>query len=588
MTKETRQNLVDAAAGRIPCDLAVINARIVNVFTKEILDGSFFIKDSYIVDVDYSGNSICHALQTLDAKGQFACPGFIDTHLHIESSMLTPQNFVRAVLPFGTTTLVTDPHELANVLGVEGVRYVVESSKDLPINYYVLVPSCVPSVEHKENAGASFYAAEIEQLLKEPRVIGIGEIMDYMGVIQNASRMVDIIDAGAQKEVFLQGHIPSGRGNDLSAYLCGGPVSCHESWVGDEALEKLRKGMWVDARESSLIKNVKTIVDALPDKKNPPVNLSFCTDDKEADDILAIGHMNDVVRTAIKAGMPPAAAVSCATLHAALEVGLKYHGALAPSYFADFFLTSDLDQMIPSQVFYHGKEVASNGVLTAPIINHSHPVEQKNTITVGNLSEDQFKIHTKKEGSALVNIMDFENEFSLIAHRKQDTLPIEAGVITLKNHPQYNFVAVVNRYPNNDNIALGLVEKFHITEGAVAASVGHDCHNITVVYTDPADALLAIEHLKKIGGGCAAFKNKQLMGELPLPIAGLISPLPATELAQKIHSYNSILTKDFGIKHSSPVLRSFFIALAVIPYIKMTDMGLIDVITQEFIPTVEE
>ncbi|MGL5722666.1 MAG: adenine deaminase [Brevinema sp.] len=588
MTKEIRQNLVDAALGCTPCDLAVINARIVNVFTKEILKGSFFIKDSYIVDVDYEGNSTCHAVKTIDAKEQYACPGFIDTHLHIESSMLTPQNFVRAVLPFGTTTLVTDPHELANVLGVEGVRYVVESSENLPINYYVLVPSCVPSVEHKENAGAAFYAAEIDLLLKEKRVLGIGEIMDYMGVIQNSSRMVDIISTGADKGVFLQGHIPAGRGNMLSAYLCGGPVSCHESWIGEEAIEKLRKGMWVDARESSLIKNIKAIVEALPDKNNPPVNLSFCTDDKEADDILAIGHMNDVVRNAIQAGMPPAAAVSCATLHAALEIGLKHHGALAPAYFADFFLTSDLNQMMPTQVFYHGKEVAANGVLTADIINRPHPVEQKNTITVGTLTEDQFKIHTKKEGSAVVNIMDFEDEFSLIAHRKQDTLPVVDGTITLTSHSQYNYAAVVNRYPNNDNIALGLVEKFHITGGAIAASVGHDCHNITVVYTNPKDALVAVEHLKAIGGGCAAVKNGAIVGDLPLPIAGLISPLPANELAEKIHAYNGLLTKEFGIKHSSPVLRSFFIALAVIPYIKMTDMGLIDVITQEFIPTVEE
>ncbi|MGL4524290.1 MAG: adenine deaminase [Spirochaetia bacterium] len=587
MTKNERLTLVDAAAGRTSCDLCIANAKIVNVFTKEILEGTLYITSGYIVDVDYTGNSSCIADHTLDAKGQYLSPGFIDTHLHIESSMLTPRNFVSTVLPFGTTTLVTDPHELANVLGTEGVRYVIESSEDLPINYYILIPSCVPSVEHKENAGAAFYAQDIAALLDEARVLGIGEIMDYMGVVNNHDRMVDIIDAGYQKGVFLQGHLPSGQGNMLSAYLCGGPVSCHESWQCDEALEKLRKGMWVDARESSLIKNVKTIVDSLPDKAHPPINLSFCTDDKEADDILKIGHMNDVVRTAIQAGMPPVAAISCATLHAALEVGLKHHGAIAPGYYADLFLTTDLQEMMPSCVLYRGKIVAKEGQLHVDIPEKSLPIEKRNTIVIGDLDEKNFDISTKKTGTATVNIMSFENEISLIAHKKQDILPIENGRISLSSHPQYNYTAVINRYVGNDNIALGITENFHINAGAIAASVGHDCHNITIVYNEAKDALVCARRLKELGGGCVAAKNGKVVAELALPIAGLISPLPATELAQKIHTYNMVLKEEFGIKHPSAVLRSFFIALAVIPYVKMTDMGLIDVLTQEFIPVIE-
>lgn len=583
MTKTKRQNLVNAAMGKIECDLVIINAQIINVFTKEILKGQVFIKDQYIVDVDYNGQSTCTAKENIDLQDKYLAPGFVDTHLHIESSMLTPRNFVKTVLPYGTTTLVTDPHELANTLGVEGVKYVIDDTKDLPINYYVLIPSCVPSVEHKENAGATFYAEEIKTLLQEERVVGIGEIMDYIGVIHNSPRMVDIIEAG--KDTFLQGHIPAGRDNTLSAYLCGGPLSCHESWVGSEALEKLRKGMWVDARESSLIKNVREIVRSLPDKNNPPLNLSFCTDDKEADDILKIGHMNDVVRVAIDEGMHPVAAVRCATIQAATEIGLKKHGAIAPSYFADMIVLDDLKNIIPTMVFHHGIKVAENGNLCVEIKDLTLPIEQKNTIDICDINIEQLLLKSNEE-KVLVNIMDFENEISLIAHQKQDTLPVVDGVVSLKDHPQYNFVAVINRYKDNDNIALSLIEKFHISGGAIAGSVGHDCHNITVVFNDAKDALIAIERIKDIGGGCVAVKNQSIKGEVALPIAGLISPLPAKDLAHIIENYNHILKQEFGIAHSSPILRSFFIALAVIPYIKMTDMGLIDVITQEFIPTI--
>jgi len=587
MTKSQRQILVDAAMGRAICDTKITNAQIINVFTKEILNGSVFIKDQFIVDVDYKGDSICFAKKTIDLEGKYLAPGFIDTHLHIESSMLTPRNFVKAVLPFGTTTLITDPHELANTMGIEGVKYVLENTKDLPINYYVLVPSCVPSVEFKENSGAIFYAPEVESLLKEDRVLGIGEIMDYIGVINNASRMVDIINSGYESNTFLQGHIPGGRGNILSAYLCGGPVSCHESWLADEALEKLRKGMWVDGRESSLIKNIREIVRALPDKENPPFNLSFCTDDKEADDILEVGHINNVVREAIDEGMNPIAAICCATINAAREIGLKYHGAIAPNFFADLIVLEDLKDIDVLMVFYQGQKVAENGSLSIEISEMQLPIEKENTIIVDNILLERFYLKSNKN-EVLVNIMDFEDEMSLIAYKKQDTLPVINGIVSLDDHPQYNFVAVINRYKNNNNIALGIVEKFHINGGAIASSVGHDCHNITVVFNNPKDAYLTVQRLKQIHGGCVAIKDEKILGELELSIAGLISPLPVKELSEQIKQYNQVLKRFFGITHSSPIMRSFFIALAVIPYVKMTDMGLIDVITQEFIPTIIE
>lgn len=590
MDSHERIELVTRALGKELCTVCIENVQIMNVLTKEILFGRVFIYKDYIADVDYYGTSQCKAEKYIDGQGKFLSPGLIDSHVHIESSMLTPRNFAKAVIPTGTTTIITDPHEIANVLGMVGIEYVLADSEDVPMDYFVLVPSCVPSLLGKENSGTIFTPNIIEELLQRERVLGIGEVMDYIGVMNNSKRMVDIIDVALKHKVFIQGHVPCVHGNQLSAYLCGGPVSCHESQTQEEALERIRKGMWVDAREGSLVQNLREIIRALPDIAHPPLNLTFCSDDKEGYEILTKGHINNSLRIAVEEGMPPIQAIACATLHPAIEIGFKHYGAIAPGYVANCVLFDSLETFKALKVWHKGKCVAENGVLLQEpkVAKIAISIEKHNTIDIQPLQEKDFIIYTKKEHSVQTNIISFEDESSLIAHKKILELPVVDNIVTL-NHKEtkLNYIAVVNRY-GKGTIALGILENFHITQGAIASSIGHDCHNITVVYTNPTDALHAVNRIKELHGGCVCVENRNILDEVALPIAGLLSPLDPIELHNTIKQYNNTLATHFGISHSSPIMRSFFMTLAVIPYIKITDMGILDVITQEFIPVVEE
>lgn len=590
MNSRERMELVSRALGKAECSLCIENVQIVNVFTKEILSGRVFIHGGYIIDVDYEGTSTCFAKEYVNGNGKFLSPGLIDSHVHIESSMLTPRNFAKAVIPTGTTTIITDPHEIANVLGILGIEYVLADSEDVPMDYFVLVPSCVPSLLGKENSGSIFTPAIIEELLLRDRVLGIGEVMDYIGLIHNNKRMVDIVETAIKHKKFVQGHAPCLHGNELSAYLCGGPVSCHESQTREEARERLRKGMWVDAREGSLVQNLREIIRGLPDKTHPPINLTFCSDDKEGYEIITKGHINNSLRIAVEEGMPAVEAIACATIHSAREIGLQHYGAIAPGYVANCVLFDSLTGFEALSVWYKGTCVAKNGVLlnepkTAKI---AITIEKHNSINIPTLQEKDFLLTTKREKSVPTTIMSFEDESSLIAHKKVYELPVVDGTVQLHyGEHKLNYIAVVNRY-GKGTVSVAVVENFHITQGAIASSVGHDCHNITVIYTNPQDALVAIEHIKKLHGGCVCVYNGEVIDEVPLPIAGLLSPLSPMELHTAIEHYNKTLAEQFGITHSSPIMRSFFMTLAVIPYIKITDMGLIDVITQEFLSVIEE
>lgn len=586
MEKIFRTQLVEAAMGKRECDLCIDNVRVINVFSKEILPAKVFVYQGTIADVDYDGTSLCTAKEVFDGENKFLSPGLIDSHVHIESSMLTPQHFAEAVIPHGTTTIVTDPHELANVLGVEGVLYMLEASQHLPMNQFVLAPSCVPAVEHMENSGARFFAPEIETLLSHDRVLGVAEIMDYVGVIHNTPRMVDIVDVGHKSGVFLQGHAPRVRGNDLSAYICGGPQSCHESRDGDEALEKIRKGLTVDARESSISKNIKAIVEGLPDKKNIPINMTICTDDKEAYDLIRTGHVNHALKIAVEAGLDPVAAISAATLHTAIEINQPTLGAIAPGRSADMVIFSDLIQFQAEAVFYRGALVAQNGKMLSLIPNHTFPIESQNTVYVKDLTTDDFQLKPPSPNvpSANVNIMSYDSPMGRVSFLKENiNLPVVNGGVDISDHPQYNYVAVINRHPDNDNIFIGLIENFHIPEGAFAGTVGHDSHNITVVYRNPKDALLAVNRIKELHGGIVCTKDNKIYGEMALPIAGLLTPVPLKEAVVQINNLNEILKKDFELTFFSPLMRISTITLLVSPNVKFSDMGMVDVVQQKFI-----
>lgn len=530
---------------------------------------------------------VVRAKEIVDGEGNYLIPAFIDTHVHIESSMMTPRNFAKAVIPKGTTTIVTDPHEIANVFGVPGIMYMYDSSEDLPMRQFIDIPSCVPSVPGLENNGATMTASEIEELAPLPRIIGLAEVMDFVGVINGDDRMLDIIDVAEKHGLYLQGHAPYLRGRALSAYLCGGPNTCHESTDPVEALEKLRKGMHVDARNSSIARNVKEIWEGVKDVKFFD-NFSFCTDDREADDILNDGHINDVVRYGIEQGMDPVAAIKSATLNSARESHIENLGAIAPGYAADMIILDDLKTLVPKQVFHKGKLVAKENKLLVDIPDKTYPLETENSIHIKDLKEEDFLIKVfgdKKE--VTVNVLSYPLPDQPITKLTTEVLPVVDNHISLGERADLKFVAVVNRYSGHDNIALGIVKDFGTTCGALASTVSHDSHNLTVVFDNPGDALIAANELKKSHGGMSAVKDKEVLHTLALPLAGLMSLKTAEELSldsAKMKEANRAL----GLDIKNPLLRIVTLALPVIPDVKMSDLGLVDVLEKKIIPIIKD
>lgn len=581
-----KRALLKAALGEIKSDLAIKNIRLVNVITGEIYPASVFVYDGMIAHVEYenTGREEEFAETVTDGNGKYLIPGLIDAHEHIESSMMTPRNFAKAVIPGGTTTVITDPHEIGNVWGIEGVRYMHESSEGLPMRQLIDIPSCVPAVPGLEHAGAEFGPREIEELAKLERVVGLAEIMDYLDVIHGGDRMMDIIGTAEKHGLYLQGHAPFVAGRMLSAYLCGGPNTCHESRTAQEAREKMRSGMRVDARDSSITKNVEAIWDGVKDFKFFD-NFCLCTDDREADDILHNGHINDVVRAAIKYGMDPVAAIKSATLNSAREAGIQNLGAIAPGYAADMLLVDDLRELTPSHVYFGGRLVALEGKLLAEIEDKSYPLETANSVHVRKLTEDDFTIHAPAaDGTVKVNLMKYWDMNLSTTDIMCEEVPVKDGKIDISQDHDLKFVAVVNRYEGNDNIALGVVRGFGTKTGALASTVSHDSHNLTIVYDDPKDALTAAEELARTGGGMCAVKDGTILHTLSLPLAGLMSLKPAEELAK-----DSAMMKDanraLGLTNmENPLLRIVTLALPVIPDAKMSDMGLVQVTAKRIVP----
>jgi adenine deaminase len=585
-----KQELIEAAMGKRPCDLVILNAQIVNVFTGEIYKGDVGVYDGFIAHIQCDPDNLHREEKELegkryyDAQGKFLIPGFIDAHIHIESTMMTPKNFTEVALPHGTTSVVTDPHEIANVCGIEGVRYMHDSSEGLPMRHYVLAPSCVPAVPGKENSGAVFTDKEVKGLLDLNRVIGLAEVMDYLGVINNDKRMVDIIGSVQKRGLFLQGHAPFLSGRELSAYICAGPNSDHESRTSQEARDKMRVGMYVDARESSMSKNVETIVKGISDFRYLTY-LTLCTDDREPEDILKDGHMNDVVRSAIKYGMNPIDAIRSATLNTAKEIGVKNLGAIAPGFVGDMIIVDSLEEMIPNAVFYQGDLVAEDGKLKVKLEDKYFDIEDRNTMFVEELEKEDFKIKAPiKEGKIKTRIIKYrELNFSTTDFIIEE-LPVKNGYIDISHDPDLKYVIVINRHKGYDTKGYGIVRNFGTNIGTIGSTVSHDSHNLTIVYDNYKNAYLAAKDLIKIGGGLCCAVEGELVEHLALPIGGLMSNKPCREIAKEASKMKQAL-RDIGLTEiDNPLLRIATLALPVIPNAKMSDLGMIDVLSQEILP----
>lgn len=582
--KNNRKELIKAALGLVECDLAIKNAQLLNVFTGEVYPATVFVYDGAIAHVEYRNleEGLDKVKVVVDAEGKYLIPGLIDAHMHIESSMLTPRNFAKVSIPSGTTTIVMDPHEIGNVYGVEGVKYMHDSGEGLPQRQFVDIPSCVPAVPGCENAGAEFFAKEIEELAELKRVIGLAEVMDYIGVINQEDRMADIIHAAERKGLYLQGHAPFVSGRDLSAYLIGGPVTDHESRTGEEAIEKLRSGMFIDSRESSITHNVKDIWEGVKHCKFFD-HYCLCTDDREADDLLHEGHINYVVNAAIKYGMDPITAIKSATLNTAREINVTDLGAIAPGYVADMLLVEDLSNIHPTHVFFEGKLVAQDGKLLQPIEDKEYEIETRNSVQLKELSLEDFHVDTPVEnGKVKVNVMVYPNLELSSTYVEKTEFEVKDGNIVLPDD-DYKFVIVLNRY-GKGTIGKGIVKGFGTKKGALASTVSHDSHNLTVVYDNEKDALLVANTLKECGGGMCAAYNGTVLSTLPLPLAGLMSLKSAEELSVVSQKMKQAIVELGLTDMENPLLRIVTLALPVIPEVKMSDLGLVDVLTKKIIP----
>ena len=443
-----RSRLIQAAMGQIPCDLTIGNVQFFNVITGELYPASVDILDGFVVLVREEGQEAVLPSKTYyDGQGRYLIPGYIDTHMHIESTMMIPENLARAILPWGTTTICTDPHEIGNVMGLDGVRFMLENAKKSKLRQYVLAPSCVPAVPGMENAGAEFLAKEVGELLDMDDVIGIAEIMDYVGVIQDSERMRTIIDEGLRRGVFLQGHAPYCFGRELAAYRIGGPVSDHESVNADEVRAKLRAGMHINLRASSLIDNLSFLVDGCKDQPWRDF-VSVCTDDVHAKDLLTVGHINNVVRKAVASGLDGREVVKMATFNAAREYGFDDLGAIAPGYIADIQLVDALDGSRPKAVFTEGVLVAEDGKYLGGDCKTAD-YDLPNTVDLPQITGPasfELRVPEGYTGDTIrVNVMVSEDGNRILRHVEPVELPVRDGVVDISGDPTLVFVCCAKR-----------------------------------------------------------------------------------------------------------------------------------------------
>ena len=575
--------LTRAAIGKIPCDLSISHVHLVNVLTGEIYMATIDILDGVIVRVRKTDelNFKSEAKEYIDGAGYFLVPGFIDTHMHVESTMMVPENFGKAAVHWGTTTAVTDPHEIANVMGIEGVEFMLKSAKNSPLRIYTLAPSCVPAVPSVESAGASFFEDEIGYLLKDEKVIGVAEVMDYLGVINDDKRMHDIIAAGKAANGFIQGHAPSVSGNDLCAYLCGGPVSDHEVRSANELKEKLRAGMHVNIKSSSLSDTVQEFIKGIKDI--PCHNLvSTCTDDVHAADLLTTGHINHIVNECVKGEIDPIDAIQFATINAARELGFSDLGAIAPGYVADFQIVEDLYfNKPPLQVYVAGKRI--NEEDWGSELN----TQPNNTVNIPQITgSESFYIKSNQEKE---NCLVFSAARSSMRPGQPliyKEFPVEDKHVVIPDLSENQYLSIVNRY-GAQGITTIICSDFNLQHGCIASTISHDSHNMTLVYRDPYDAYIAAKELERVGGGMCFVENGQVKYTLPLPVAGLMSLLPAKELAPKIEEMNKWVNYACD-GQSSMLLAIAILALPVRPGIIITDKGVVRGETLEFIPLFKE
>ena len=555
--RELQQKL-KIARGEAPADLLLKNVQLVNVLSGEVHPADIAIADGRIIGFgDYE------AKQVLDLKGAFVAPALIDGHFHVESSMLTVPEFARAVMPHGTGAVVIDPHEYANVLGLAGIRYVLESSRNLPLDVFIMLPSCVPATEF-ETAGARLTAEDLRLMIGDERIAGVAELMNYPGVFLGDERELAKIAAGKGKNI--DGHAPGLSGKNLNAYVLAGVQSDHESTTLHEAQEKLRLGMHILLREGSTERNLAELAELVTPTN--AANCSFATDDKLAGDLVNEGHLDHSVRKAIQCGVPPVTAFQIATINTARHYNLRNLGAIAPRYWADFIVFDDLQKPVIRQTWKKGVLVAENGKYLA-----SSPKEVPLPRSTMNLSYqvENFAVAAKPGKIRIIEIVPDQ----IVTREVIEAPKVEGGQVVADTSRDILKMVVVERHRATGNVGVGFVRGFKLRCGAIASSVAHDAHNVVVAGVSDADIALAIKSLERMRGGLAAVADGKVIAELPLPIAGLVSDRPLAKVIAGMDALNAAAHL-LGCDLVAPFMTLSFLSLSPIPELKLTDQGLID------------
>ena len=558
----TLQERIQAARGNIPAEMVLKKGRVVNVFSGTVEERDVALHGRWVVGLGKG----YHGKREIDISGKWVVPGLIDGHLHIESSMLLPSRLAQALIPHGTTAIVSDPHEVANVMGVEGIRFLMEESEAISMDVFFMAPSCVPAT-HLETSGATVSLSDLERLKQEARILGLAEMMNYPGVLMGDPQVLEKLILFADKVI--DGHSPALMGRDLQAYVSAGIGSDHETADPEEALEKLESGMLVMIREGSGAKNLDALL-PLVNKQNAR-RFCFVCDDLHPQDLLNRGHIDYMIRRAIQKGLDPVTAVQLATLNPAEHFGLKQRGAVAPGYQADLVILSDLEAFAIEQVYKEGLPVFDQGdVRTAPP-DRDRAIPRW-PFRVAGLTPESFRIRQEGASARVIQVIPGQ----ILTPMGVERVRSRDGWVSTDTERDILKLAVVERHHGSGRIGLGLVKGFGLKAGALASSVAHDSHNVIAVGVEDQDLCGAVNAVCGMSGGMVAAKGDRVLASTPLPVAGLMSLDTVENLARQLDALNAA-AGSLGCAVSEPFMALSFLALPVIPELKLTDMGLVDV-----------